>query len=311
MLGVLTLGDGAARAQSGDDIARRGFRLDYRGPPTCPAADEFRAQVRARSQLLRSEAGVPDEAVVATVTDLGGSFRGSLAIRSGDRLVGTREVEGASCKDVVAALALAAAIDLDAHPTPAASGQEPPVPEPTRPAVTPRSWRLGAGAHAGVTTGVADAALFGVSVFAEILATSHRLVAPSARLIFETTDSGTIDEAVGALRFWWILGALEACPLRWEAAWLRVAPCVRLEAGALQASPVGVPAGQQETRPWLAAGAVARAQWEPVSWAFLEIEGGLRVPFVREQFVVLPGVTVYNVPAAGLLAEAGAGIHFP
>ncbi len=291
------------------------IHLDFQAPPRCSDATTFLAELRARSPRLRSGGGVRGDLVV-TVTEASGHVSGRLVIRSSGKVVGTREVDGDTCKDVVAAIALAAALDLEEvtsteSPPPPSLDPLPEMPPPSAPARRADwSWQLVFAAHASLTTGVADTPLFGVPVFVGLESKPRGLVSPSVRALFEGTESGSVSEAVGALRFTWFIGGLEACPLRLGSSALALRPCARVEAGVIRASPEDVSFGREVSRPWVSAGIVARAEWVPTRLIFFEIEGGGRAALIREQWVFLPGPNLYTVPPVGLLVEAGLGVHF-
>jgi hypothetical protein len=303
-------------AQTEPNATDDGVRLEYQAPPGCPDAGAFRAEFHAKNRRLRAGKTVAGD-VSVVVTQEGPRASGRLVIRIGGQ-TGTREFEAASCGEVIAALALVTALDLDAAPTspmPSSSSslaedippESPPVRPPPKSA--PRG-HLAVGAHASMTNGVSDGLLFGAPVFLDFSAETKSLFSPSARVSFEGTVSGQVAEAVGALRFTSFMGAIEGCPLRLGPAAIEVRPCIRAEAGALAGSPEGVSFGHEVTKPWVSVGAVARLAWAPTRMIFLEIEGGARVPIVRPEFVFLPHLTLYQVPVASALVETGLGVRF-
>jgi hypothetical protein len=310
--------EGTARGQAAAAEAGDGLHLDYRAPPACPDAAAFRAALSARNRRVAAGERVA-ESVEVTVTESGGRARGRVVIRAAGREMGTREVDGASCLEVVHALALVAALDLDAAP--AAPRVHPPLPPdvhelppedppPVPPPPRAPSWQLAVGAHASMMIGVADGLLFGAPVFLDFASASRDVFAPSARLLFEGTMSGESQEKVGALRVTWFAGGLEACPIRLGGAVLHLRPCARVEVGALTGFPENVSFGHSAAEPWLAAGAVVRGVWAPTRLIFLEIEGGGEGHLLRPQYAFLPGTTVYPVPPASALVELGLGVRF-
>jgi hypothetical protein len=310
--------EGTASGQAEAPEADAVLHLDYSAPPACPDANAFRAALSTRKRRVASGERVA-ESVSVTVTESRGRARGRLVIRAAGRDVGAREVDGASCLEVVQALALVAALDLDAAPAaPRAHPVLPPdvhelPPEDARPVAPPPrapSWQLAVGAHGSMMVGVADGLLFGAPVFVDFASASHAVVAPSARIVFEGTVSGESQEAVGALRFTWLAGAVEGCPIRVGTTALHVQPCARVEVGALTGSPENVSFGHGATEPWLAAGAVARAVWAPTRLIFLEIEGGGEAHLLRPQYSFLPGTTDFPPRVASALVELGVGVRF-
>jgi hypothetical protein len=313
---ALASASGAALAQTTEDRSTAvGIHIGYEVLPECPDIETFRAELESRNRRLRAgEQVLGDLSVV--VTREGSHLKGRLVLRVAGREVGARELEASTCAEVVSALAFVAAVDLDAAP----SLRKPLAPEPAdippeepRPAPKPEPrtvWRVGVGAHASLSTGVADGLLFGAPVFVDFARSGEGLVAPSLRVVLEGAVSGQVTEAVGALRFVWLMAGVEACPLRFGGATLALRPCARLEGGALDASSLGVSFGHGAAEPWFAAGAALRGEWAPKRWIFFEIEGGARGNIARPSFAYLPATILYRAPVVSTLAEAGLGVRF-
>ncbi len=306
--------------------ATDGIHLEFHAPAGCPDEGAFLAELRARTHPPASGRHiVGDLAVRVSLT--GGGAAATLEIRTGGKTVGSRTLAGRTCKDVVAAVALAAALDLEAIAEDAAELAPPPVappppqpPPPPPPPPPPRarwSWRLALGAQASVTSGVVPGALFGVPLFAELGTRPRGPLSPSFRVWALPSLPRSADE-LASLRFTWLVGGLDVCPVRLGWPVFGIRPCARAAAGILRATPERAPAGvsfdQEVTRPWVSAGGVARAEWEPSALLFFEIEGAAFASAVREQLVFVAGggasVLVYRVPPAGLSAGAGLGVHF-
>jgi hypothetical protein len=105
------------------------LHLDYRAPAFCPSVDEFVAQVRRAVPRLRL-ASLEEPAPRFTVTVDGGGT-GRLTIASDGAIVGSRDVQGASCEEVANLLAFAVALAVDPGAT-----RPPPLPSPALPAAT-------------------------------------------------------------------------------------------------------------------------------------------------------------------------------
>jgi hypothetical protein len=90
---------------------------------------------------------------------------------------------------------------------------------------------------------------------------------------------------------------------------------VLFDAGALQSSGLARGYSTSGSRPWAAPGTSARLQWELLSRVVLEVEGGVNVPLVRDNFFFGNSTDmlqrVHGVPAAGGFFAAGVGTHFP
>jgi hypothetical protein len=154
---------------------------------------------------------------------------------------------------------------------------------------------LALGGGAGVESGAAPQALLTWGAYLEATR-SESVLAPVARLAFEHANSGDQPASFGGVRFVRNLGVLDGC-LRWAAGPVRLLPCVEVEGGALAASGQDVVPARSDTRPWVALGALARVRYVPISPLFLEIDGGLRLPLLRDRFFFEPDNTVFRAPA--------------
>lgn len=169
--------DRAADAADGDLLVQ----LEYSVAPACPDEAAFVRDVRARAP--RFDVGAAASARSWRITarrdaDSEGSFTGRIAMRDAGGRETVRDVSGATCREVIAALALIGALTVDAKPPasdappvsePPLVSEPPPVPPPAlpppatpapapapRPAPVPapptteepRSWQLGIGARA-------------------------------------------------------------------------------------------------------------------------------------------------------------------
>ncbi|WP_437766005.1 hypothetical protein WME77_02800 [Sorangium sp. So ce764] len=121
LAGALTGGDASAEVQR--------LRIAFEAHDGCPGAGAFLREVTARTELARAAAA--DEAALdvrVRITSSAGRSRGRITLGKGEE-ARVREVDGATCGEVVAALALITALRVD----PTASL------EPQPPAVGPRS----------------------------------------------------------------------------------------------------------------------------------------------------------------------------
>ncbi|WP_437610706.1 hypothetical protein WMF20_03625 [Sorangium sp. So ce834] len=144
LAGVLTGADARAEVQP--------LRVAYEAHEGCPSAEAFLREVTARTELARDAA--PDEAALEVrvhITSAEGESRGRITVGT-EEDARVREVGGATCADVVAALALITALWVD----PTASL------DPQRPTAKPRSSEdpdpAGAAGAAAGPTGAAPPA---------------------------------------------------------------------------------------------------------------------------------------------------------
>jgi hypothetical protein len=116
--------------------------LRYEADLGCPDEAAFRRQVRSRTERLTWVSGEADRRFTATVLSRGEEFFGRLDIQTREGIRSSREVSGTTCDEVVAALALIAALAVDpkaltqspAEPALAVGDQElTPPPGPERP----------------------------------------------------------------------------------------------------------------------------------------------------------------------------------
>src|SRR5258706_8021065 len=145
--------------------APEAIRVQTEGAVRCTTADDFFARVHRRAALTRLAS--TDERARSFSIAVEGSepaLHGRLAITHLDGTSSTRDVEGESCDEVVDALALITAIDIDPRAVaPQPEAQMPPVVPivtgPTPPREEPRDnlppLQLRAGASFSVAVGIA------------------------------------------------------------------------------------------------------------------------------------------------------------
>ncbi len=318
------------------DPGTRPVRVEYDAPASCPDQRAFEAQLRARSAriVIAPEAKT---AVRVRIAAHGARFAGEVALTDAAANE-TRHVDGV-CPDVVAALSLIAAVALDpmastaSDPLAAPAPSAPPAPAPTPTktedkksappvevaqapppsradevpgASTHHEWRWSIGTGVGVTGGVAPDVAVSIPVFVDVARWSPEVLAPAFRLRFERA---TIHGVAGGADFTWTAGSLDLCPVAWSASAFRLWPCARVEAGALEGAG-DASRSRTTTRPWVSAGALARARGVIVGGLFVELEAGGYVPFVRDRFFLEPDQTVHRAPFVSAAGGASLGASF-
>jgi hypothetical protein len=307
-----------ARA-SGRDIA-----LVYIAPESCPEAPEFAADVHARTERAwLAEDNRALEVLRVTIEARGAEIVGQVdLVTPTGRTV--RTLSDASCADLVAALALSAALMLDreAPPESPARSRSTPgaadAPEATRhPTPKPPPARPGFRAVVGVDVEWVDAiapiGLIGPAPFIEVGRISEGLFAPALRLSLRHLRSGVVDAPDDDTRFEWTAGRVELCPLRFPAqSSLSVAPCAGVGAGVLLGAGVDGPAPRTEPRFWFdvfAGGRVGALLWERL---LLEAQAGVVLPITRYEYVFRqPDRTVHRVGPVVPALAVGVGLNFP
>lgn len=300
--------------------------LEYVVDATCPDVDVFRAhlsELTSRAQL--APIGEGSRHLEVTVRFEHGEFVGQLAISVGvDTEPAQRVVRGATCKEVVEALALAAALAVDPDALggapPGESPVEPveltesPVPEPEpiiEPIIEPESTpespepeeRPTVFAHLNVSA-------WGLLI--PSLETTNGPIVLGGSLGLEVKNRGWTgapslhgviavgrnvpggEQQVSLTWFPLVRGSL--CPtwLSWAPAW-QLGPCLVGEGGVLRSRGVGSLAPLPGAhRPWAAAGAEVRLRraMGPLSptgapgWS-LEVQVGGLVPLVEQEYRAL------------------------
>lgn len=314
-------------------------RITYRGPAGCSGEEAFVSAVRAQTQSEIPAAGEgPARSLTVTVAaEKKGQLRGELRIEELDGTAAVREVDGATCEQVVAALALMAALAIDAGPVaPTSPGGAPRAvsgaasgtgsvsePEdeseaesasapPSAPASVAPKPRFLAGAHGGAFGAVAPGLAWGAQPFVEWGDLGRSGVAPSFRLGVATAQSFPAPVLGGAATFRWWAARLTGCPVSAAASAVTFRPCAGLSVGALRGTGIRVPRPLQVTGLWAAVLALGRAQWEATPGVTLEIDAGFSVPLRRDTFVLeRPLRVIHEVPALGGFMTAGVGIVLP
>jgi hypothetical protein len=321
--------------------------LDYRAYEGCPTAAEFIGQVsgRAAQTLLASERARRRRFIVTVVARRSGAL-GRLAIEAeGERAA--REVTGATCKEVVAALALftALAIDPDARSEPSApappeadpgaaagasaaraassaaaaplsvpgASLDPPPPEkPGTSTVLP--WRAIAGLAALDVSPLAPPgtplrSALGGALFLEIAMRSDRALTSAARVSVLWAEARP-----KSATFRLVAGRLDLCPAVYALSRaLSTDLCAAVELGAVSAvaSSAGGVEPARATRFWAAGDVLGRLRWGPGAAIFVELEAGATFPLTRYDFAL--GTSdefqreIHAIPSAGWVLGFGLG----
>lgn len=305
----------AARAQ-----APQPYRLEYAGSPRCQGKDDFLWQLEARTKSLRpAHQGETAPRLEVTLSDAREQIQGWVVLREPDGRSTVRRISGVSCEEVVAALALVAAVMVD----PDASTE--PVVHPSEPArrATPPSghrgatgrpnpWRFGVLGGGSVQTGAAPETLWGCTFEASALAPHGALFAVS----LHHARSDTFPVRTGEANLSWTSARLHGCPLRWPArSPVSLRPCGTLDVGVLQGEAGGhVLNGSPETVPWAALGVAGRWELELFRWLLLEADAGPSASIWYSEFYFGPDgrrERVHRVPPFSWSATARAGLRFP
>lgn len=144
---------------------------------------------------------------------------------------------------------------------------------------------LSIGAHVGVWNELSPTDVFGGLVFLETAGDSGKRTDGALRVSVSRTLAKTVDFGAGSGKFTWTKGALDLCPviLRLTADF-SLRPCATVAAGIVQAQGVDGPAPHSSTRPWVGAGALARAYWSLGGPVRIEAQAGATFTLWRDSF---------------------------
>ena len=323
------------------DDAVTAIRVTYGSPGDCPGPGDFTSQVLRRTARLRlarpDEAGVVPMKVTLALGRHG--YQGRLEVTRSDGRVLDREVDGETCEEVVAALALVTALAFDPHasseplaPLPEAAPTVGPAREPTSPppaAASPRAahrapeatprprspepsrWHAAFGIGLGIRSGVTPDPIVVAPVLAGFDLALAEPFTLSLLASFERSQTDEIEVSRGHAAFRWTAAALEACPIAWARGPVTAAPCLRIEGGVLEAEGSQIVPARSERRAWVALGPAGRVQWVFLEPLFAEVGGALMTPLVRDRFFFWPDATVHRPPLVGASGRVGLGVRFP
>jgi hypothetical protein len=315
-----------ANESAAADEGTEPIRVEYSAPAACPSADDFAAQVHARTDRPRAAApGEPARTFKVTVTTAP-TTAGRLVIRDVDGMESVRNVKGATCSEVVEALALFTALAVDplastssavelqaprparaapTTPAPTPAPEHPPTASPSTPSAR---WEWSVGAHGGVATGVVPTTLLVIPIFVAIERQHQNgwAWAPALRAEGAWSRSTLLSPDDPRGRYSWAYGALSASPVAWEpASRITVRPWIAVEVGAIDASGGAVQNAREEVDTWVAAVLSAHVAWRITRGFSLHGEAGVASPLQRYRFYLGPDETLYIEPLFGLRAAVG------
>jgi len=320
----------AAAAHEGD------ARLAYDVPAECGDHWAWLRDVAARLPLL-----LQTHPLLATlsvrvqkISSDGERYAGELVSTSGIELPSSRRVRGASCDEVLDALAFIGALGLErvvASQSGLASGDGEPGDEPepssrassaaqqvgaeaSRPAVMPAAARpvqLGAVGFGLLQGGLAPAQSLALGAALRVAWSAPGWQPLLSLGAYSNLPEERPVESGGRVRYeHWSLHAV-ACPWRFPAssAW-GVRPCAELDVGRSSGEGFGVDAPERHSAPWLSTGAQLRAEvalWDRVE---LALSVSAVAPLFRSHFFLNPGVERFDTPAFGLRGGSFATLLF-
>jgi hypothetical protein len=257
-----------------------------------------------------------------------------------------RNVVGADCREVLHAVALIVGLSLTSQELTPSNGPPPkPVaqPEPRRrparvspearratpaPSARPPRPRSSAsslprqhaaalawafGGRFSLLETVAPRPAPAVGAMASVYLRSTSLGSSRARLAVGRTLTQTMEQGDNSAHIGLTFAELEACPFAWPrvSPWA-LRPCLSIEAGLLEANGDRVNGVRKPaTLLWGSTSATLSTEVLPVRFFGLEAEGGLILPWIRDEFR-LPGGSsaLHKVPSVGWSAALGVSV-FP
>jgi hypothetical protein len=300
--GGLALIPSVAAGQGADDTAatapddRVAIRIEYFAPAGCPLADDFEAEVRARTPRARSAvAGEPARVFHVEILDEKNAAVGRMVVEHDGERSGARVLRGKSCSEVSSALALTAALSIDPaarlvlEPAPApvarAAPEPAPQPAPARAKLPePSNVGVGLGASAGLARIVAPGLMPVASLFGELASPGRGALGPAVR-ISANVASNALDADRDAT-FTWVAAGLDLCPLRASLGRaVLVRPCVATQAGVLRGRGRNVAEPLGASRAWWSAGGSVHFEARLSSHVGVDLSGSALLPFREREFV--------------------------
>lgn len=278
--------------------------------------EAFARQILRRAPSTRIAAkNEPALSIEVRLSTEPGVVRGHLTLQEANGFVTERDVTGASCSEVTAALALIAAVFLDPNATADELRHEPRRAAPPPPASeAPESWRFGAGPALGVHAAAAPEFTPGLALLLEAQLARHHVASPlfSLSLMRTLTARIAIQSSVATLRF--TAARLQACPLAWpQDAPLVIRPCGLVEAGVIDARGTQTADPQHVLAPWLAPGGSLRIELNLSTTLVIALDSAFVVPLFRPEFYFdpdAPETVVFEVPPIGATGQVGLVARF-
>jgi hypothetical protein len=300
-------------------------RFELTAPAECIDEATFRARL-AKLEASRTKREPPRRISIRIVEEKGGVFAGRLSVEHADGRITARTVAADHCDDVVEALELVAAValGLEQHavqPTPppvlpkaVVEAREEGLDRPPAVGQEPRRWHVTGGAHAGAIGALGRGLAFAPSVSVGTMFDGRGWFAPSLELVGTWAEGTTIATALGSASLRLLDAALSGCPLRIslsDAVALR--PCVEFHVGSIRATAAGptLTGDTTASRPWMATGAFARAEWRVARSLLLDAQAGATFALLQERFYFTPATTISELPFVAGTFKVGARFAWP
>jgi hypothetical protein len=296
----------AATPQPGAAVVR--VRLTFSAPPGCPGEVTFRSQVQARTTRVEF---APEASPVLAV-----EIEKSEAVYVGklgaDWLSGASSeapLAAESCDEVVAGLALLAALRVDANAAKVVELDatpvevKPPASAPPPPASRVFELTLGAGGRTGLGRVASPSAGLGLSWVGRDGPRAWQL--PDIHLGLMGVLGGELEKPGLQARLGLIGAVIDLCPLGTRFG-LKLSVCLAAESGAVVAR---LTPEARVTSPLLAIGAAARLRWDARAF-FAGLRAGGAAHILRPSYYFRPETPAYVTPLLVVEGAAYAGYSF-
>jgi hypothetical protein len=242
-----------------------------------------------------------------------GLLHGRLGFREPNGRETVRVVPGASCDEIMAALAVIAAVlvepsaEVEAEPEPIA-----PAPPDNEKALR---WGVGAGVGPVLQGAVAPEPRAGIGVEGNVTFETEGFFNPLLAVSYNQTTTATKEMPNGVALFEWWAVRTSFCPVRWPTrGWLALRPCPLFDVGRLQAKGDQTYRGAEVPVTWLAVGGSARLDVLPFRGFWLSLESGLFAPLTHEGFYFdqegAPRIRAFKIPGVGAFGRLALGGRF-
>lgn len=280
--------------------ANETFRLTYDAPWECPARDYFGRQLGARLRRLSlKDPGNSAMSLDVRISNVGSAYSGHIRLVDIEGALVERDVDGSTCVDVVAALALISAIALDTSHNHSRAN----VGETFKPQASHLAIGVLGGIHTAISDGVAPTLGLSATVrrrnrFGEHELRLSTLVGFNGRM----QASDALGQPAGGARFLWLAARISGCPFQTRRLPVSLGGCAILEVGALRGTGLDTVGAQSRQGPWLAPGVLFNASIQTSPLTLRLAAGGVR-PLIRDRFLFSPETTIFRPPSLGLVAE--------
>jgi hypothetical protein len=304
----------------GAEAATLPFVVDYRPGDGCDPVERFSEQLIARTARARrarpSEIGLRYRIAFSGSKDALVGYFTSIDV-DGNAL--TRVIPTAKCDEMVAAMALIAAIFMDPNGVSVADVASVPTftaPRETKTDATVRSnmqarWVFAVGAAAFLASAVAPDLRLGFAGEFDVKFETQRPLSPWIGLTAMRTGKAPFETTGGTAVFDWLALRLTLSPMRWPSTGpFALRPALFTEVGRLNGSGKDTAAPDSTHLLWTAAGALLRVEVTPQRWFAIAVDGGLVVPMRHDSFYFTPNPPLFRIPTLAFWSQLGVAAQF-